>query len=72
MKKILDYLIIIGFVLFFFGGLILVCTQIAGLIFFNQSLVIAARSYFSWIFPLTGLTGLLCWIYSYLKEGEDH
>lgn len=33
MKKILEYLIIIGFVLFFFGGLILVCTQIAGLFF---------------------------------------
>ncbi|MGL9730972.1 hypothetical protein [Enterococcus sp. DIV0756] len=71
MKKFMEYLIIMGFVVFFIGGLILVCIQIVGLIGFNQALVVAARKYFSWIFPLTGLTGLLCWLYSYLKEGEE-
>lgn len=71
MKKLLEHLIIAGFILFFIGGLLLVGIQIVGLFSFNQALVIAARNYFCWIFPLTGLTGLLCWIYSYVKKGEE-
>lgn len=71
MKKILEHLIIAGFILFFIGELFLVGIQIVGLFSFNQALVIAARNYFSWIFPLTGLTGLFCWIYSYVKKNEE-
>lgn len=68
MKKLLGFLIISGFILFFVGGFILVFTQIIGLLCFNQLLVIEACRYFFWIFPVTGFTGLLCWLYSYIKK----
>lgn len=71
MKKLLENLIIAGFILFFIGGLLLVGIQIVGLFSFDQALVIAARNFFSWIFPLTGLTGLFCWLYSYVKKDEE-
>ena len=71
MKKILEYMIISGFVLFFLGGFLLVAGQLVGLVLFNQAIVVSAREWFRWIFPLTGITGLLCWVYSYIKGTSE-
>ncbi|MGM0214751.1 hypothetical protein [Enterococcus sp. AZ109] len=68
MKKVLENLIMLGFVLFFIGGLGMVLLQLAGLILFDATLVHRGREFFSWIFPAASITGLLCYGYSYIKE----
>ncbi|MGJ7919285.1 hypothetical protein [Neobacillus sp. LXY-4] len=69
-KKIVESLAIIGFVLFVLGGLAMVIIQISGLVLFRSELVIFANNSFSWIFPVAALTGLLAYLYSYLANKE--
>lgn len=68
MKKIAENIIILGFVLFFSGGIIQVAIQSIGLVLMQEELVTAAQTWFSWIFPVSSVTGLLCFLYGYWRE----
>lgn len=68
MKRIIENVIIIGFVLFVIGGLLMVAVQVVGLLTLNEGLTVGADSNFAWIFPVSAVTGLLCWLYSYLGK----
>lgn len=68
MKKTIENLIILGFILFFIGGLGMVLLQMFGLVLLDLEMVTRARTLFSWIFPAASLTGLLCYGYAYYKK----
>lgn len=70
MKKILENVIIGGFILFFLGGVCLIFIQFFGLIVTNNELVVSAGEKLSWIFPVATISGLLCYLYSYFSDSK--
>lgn len=68
MKRFVENIILSSFVIFFFGGLLLVFVQTIGLVMGQVTVVVDAKNVFAWIFPLSALTGLMCYLYSYMKK----
>lgn len=66
--KHIENVVLIGFILFILGGACLVGLQFLGLILKNGSLVTNANAYFTWIYPVAAITGLLCYLVSYRKK----
>lgn len=71
MKKFIENLIILGFLLFFLGGLAMVAFQVWGLIIQSNEFVVQSKKMFSWIFPAATLTGLVCYLYSYIGDKDE-
>ncbi len=72
MKKIYENIIFIGFISFFSGGLLLVFGQFIGLIINNPDIVLFAEKMTKFIFPAASISGLLCFLHSYIfkKTGK--
>ena len=69
-KKVIERLIIIGFILFFCGGLAMVLLQMIGLVLLKPELVVWAKNSFTWIFTMATLTGMAAYLYSYIVRKE--
>lgn len=72
MKKIYELVILIGFAVFFIGGILCVGGQMAGLIIGRPELVLLADQLTKIIFPAASASGLLCFLHGYLfkKDGK--
>lgn len=72
MKKIYETLILIGFISFFLGSLILVFGQAIGIIINNPDFILSADKITKFIFPAASISGLLCFIHPYIfkKPGK--
>jgi hypothetical protein len=68
MKKLFEKVILLSFLLFYLGGLTTVVIQTIGLLSLNNELMMDSKDYFSWIFPLASVTGLMCYVHSYFKN----
>ena len=68
MKKLFEKVILLGFLMFYLGGLAIVILQTIGLVSLNQELIVASKDHFSWVFPLASITGLMCYVHSYFKN----
>lgn len=68
MKKLFEKVILLGFLVFYLGGFAVVVLQTIGLLSLNNALMMDSKDYFSWIFPLASVTGLLCYVHAYLKN----
>ncbi|MGG5318985.1 hypothetical protein [Enterococcus sp. AZ072] len=68
MRKVMETIIIVGFVLFIAGGFCLVMLQLVGLLVGNSHLMDRANQWFAWIYPCAAITGMLCYLLSYGKK----
>lgn len=68
MKKIIEKIILLGFILFCAGGILKVLLQTIGLLLLNSCIIDLSMQIFSWIYPLAALTGLACYVMSYSKK----